>query len=58
MDMSMGALFNSRERYLHEWKGLLAEADERFVLRRVIEPNGYGLAILEIEWNELGLQGS
>lgn len=52
MDLNMGAFFNSRERYLHEWKALLAEADGRFVLQRVIEPEGHGLAILEIGWDE------
>jgi hypothetical protein len=50
MDMVMAAIFNARERYLHEWKDLLAKADERFVLQRVHEPTHHGLGILEVEW--------
>ncbi|KAK8024993.1 S-adenosyl-L-methionine-dependent methyltransferase [Apiospora arundinis] len=51
MDMNMGSTFNARERELDEWKALFAAADERFVLRRVIEPERSMVAILEIVWD-------
>lgn len=51
MDLNMGCFFNSRERYLDEWKALLAAADERYVLKRVIDPKDSLLAILEIVWD-------
>ncbi|RYP50588.1 hypothetical protein DL768_003933 [Monosporascus sp. mg162] len=54
VDMNMGCFFNGRERYLHEWKALLAAADERFVLQRVIEPERSLLAILEVVWDVSG----
>ncbi|KAI0806484.1 S-adenosyl-L-methionine-dependent methyltransferase [Xylaria sp. FL0064] len=38
VNMNMGCFFNSHERHMDEWKTLLAKADERFVLKRVIEP--------------------
>ncbi|KAI1500603.1 sterigmatocystin 8-O-methyltransferase [Biscogniauxia marginata] len=54
VDLNMGCFFNARERYLHEWKALLAAADERFVLQRVIEPEISMLAILEVIWDAPG----
>jgi SAM-dependent methyltransferase len=51
IDIGMAAIFNARERYLYEWKDLLARADKRFVLQRVIEPEHRRLAILEIVWD-------
>ena len=48
----MGAVFNSRERTLADWKVLLKEADTRFLLMNVIEPKGSALGILEIVWNK------
>ncbi|KAH9997808.1 sterigmatocystin 8-O-methyltransferase [Xylariaceae sp. FL0662B] len=54
VDLNMGCFFNARERYLHEWKALLAAADELFVLQRVIEPKRSSLAILEIIWDVSG----
>lgn len=36
IDMSLKTFFNMRERYLDDWKALLAAADERFVIQRVI----------------------
>jgi SAM-dependent methyltransferase len=50
MDLNMACFFNARERYLEEWKALLAAADERFVLERVIESEESLMAILEIGW--------
>lgn len=49
-DLNMAAAFNSRERSLSEWKDLLAEADPRFVVKRVIEPEGSALGIIEAFW--------
>ncbi|KAI1481891.1 sterigmatocystin 8-O-methyltransferase [Daldinia eschscholtzii] len=50
VDMSLKCFFNGRERYLDEWKALLAAADERFVLHQVFEPKDNLLGILEIHW--------
>lgn len=50
----MGAVFNSLERTVSEWKALLRNADPRFVLKQVIEPKGSALGIIEIDWiNEI-----
>lgn len=46
----MGAVFNSRERTVSEWKSLLAQADPRFVLRGVTEPRGSELALIDVRW--------
>ncbi|KAK7977033.1 S-adenosyl-L-methionine-dependent methyltransferase [Apiospora saccharicola] len=54
MDMSMGCFFNARERTLKEWKALLVAADERFVLKQLIEPERSMLALLEIVWDPSG----
>ncbi|PCG94843.1 O-methyltransferase, family 2 [Penicillium occitanis (nom. inval.)] len=55
MDLSMAALFNARERDEAEWRNLLLEADSRFVLKRVIQPPGAALAIMEVVWEETSL---
>lgn len=54
VDLSLKCYFNGRERYLDEWKALLAAADERFVLHQVIEPKESCLAFLEIHWDASG----
>ncbi|KAI1660016.1 sterigmatocystin 8-O-methyltransferase [Daldinia decipiens] len=54
VDLSLKCYFNGRERYLDEWKALLAAADKRFVLHRVFEPKGSLLGILEIRWDVSG----
>ena len=43
--------FNSRERYLDEWKALLAAADKRFALHKVVQLEGSLLAMLEVHWD-------
>lgn len=48
----MAAVFNSHERNLGQWRSLLAEADSRFELRKVIQPPGSILAIIEVGWND------
>ncbi|KAI5920336.1 sterigmatocystin 8-O-methyltransferase [Camillea tinctor] len=54
VDLSVKCFFNGRERYLDEWKALLAAADERFVLHRVYEPKDNLLGIIEVHWNVPG----
>ncbi|GAP92082.1 putative sterigmatocystin 8-O-methyltransferase [Rosellinia necatrix] len=51
VDLSVKCYFNSRERYLDEWKSLLAAADERFVLHQVFEPKDSLLSVLEVHWD-------
>ncbi|KAI1386464.1 sterigmatocystin 8-O-methyltransferase [Hypoxylon trugodes] len=51
MDLNTGAAFNGRHRYIHEWKALLAEADERFVFQGVSAPGRTLLSTLEIVWD-------
>ncbi|RYP32941.1 hypothetical protein DL767_004957 [Monosporascus sp. MG133] len=47
-DLNMGAIFNSHERTVDEWGALLASADSRFSLQRVIEPKLSALGIIEV----------
>ncbi|KAH9890829.1 sterigmatocystin 8-O-methyltransferase [Xylariomycetidae sp. FL2044] len=51
MDINTAAAFNGRHRYVHEWKALLAKADERFVLLGVHSPGRSLLSTLEIVWD-------
>ena len=46
----MAAAFNSQERTVAEYKSLLQQADPAFVLRRMIEPTGSALGMLEFIW--------
>jgi len=48
-DLTMIQVFNSHERDLEQWKALLAAADEGLQLRRVIEPFGSAMSLLEVE---------
>ncbi|KAK4234079.1 6-hydroxytryprostatin B O-methyltransferase [Achaetomium macrosporum] len=48
-DLTMLQVFNSHERDLGQWMELLAEADGRLRLRRVVEPFGSAMALLEVE---------
>ncbi|GAP82382.1 putative sterigmatocystin 8-O-methyltransferase [Rosellinia necatrix] len=50
-DLNMGAVFNSRERTLTEWRTLFAEADSRFVWKSVYRPEGSTLSLMEVEWS-------
>ncbi|OAG01869.1 putative Sterigmatocystin 8-O-methyltransferase [Paraphaeosphaeria sporulosa] len=52
VDLAIEAFSNGRERYLEEWKALLAAADERFVLHKVFVPEESLLGIIEVHWNE------
>ncbi|KAK2591049.1 hypothetical protein QQS21_011263 [Conoideocrella luteorostrata] len=58
VDLSLKCYFNGRQRYLDEWKALLAAADERFILHRVFEPKGSLLVILEVHWDVSGTVGA
>jgi hypothetical protein len=48
--MALQCFSNGRERYLDEWKALLAAADKRFVIQQVIVPKDNLLGILEVTW--------
>lgn len=58
MDLAIKCFFNGRERYLDEWKALLAAADERFVLHQVHVPKNAVLGVLEIHWDVSGASKS
>lgn len=51
-DLNMAAAFNSKERTLAEFKSLFESADPSFVLRKVIEPAGSALGMVEFVWEE------
>lgn len=48
-DLTMMQVFNSHERDLDQWTALLAAVDERLRVRRIIEPFGSAMSLLEIE---------
>ncbi|KAF1953529.1 S-adenosyl-L-methionine-dependent methyltransferase [Byssothecium circinans] len=50
VDLALECFSNGRERYLEEWKALLAAADERFVLHKVFVPKDSLLGIIEVHW--------
>ncbi|KAI2468973.1 S-adenosyl-L-methionine-dependent methyltransferase [Annulohypoxylon bovei var. microspora] len=50
MDLNMGAAFNAQERTVSDWKGILQNADARFVLKDVIQPKGSALALIDVRW--------
>ncbi|KAH7076820.1 S-adenosyl-L-methionine-dependent methyltransferase [Paraphoma chrysanthemicola] len=50
VDLALECFSNGRERYLDEWKALLAGADERFVLHKVFVPGDSLLGIIEVHW--------
>jgi hypothetical protein len=56
MDLEMAFTFNARERTLADWEALFKEADPAFVLKRVVEPQGSAMSILEFLWE--GRKGS
>ena len=47
MDMEMMICYNAVERDLDGWKGLLAKADERLKLQRVVTPPGSAQSVME-----------
>jgi hypothetical protein len=52
--LALGCFSNGRERYLDEWKALLAAADEQFVLTHVHVPKDSLLGIIEVHWDVAG----
>lgn len=54
MDLALKNFSNGRERYLDEWKALLAAADKRFVLHKVHVPKQSLLGIIEVYWDVPG----
>ncbi|KAK4889758.1 hypothetical protein LTR27_011470 [Elasticomyces elasticus] len=50
-DVMMHALFAARERELDDWVSIFAEADERFVLKAVRQPEGSRLSVMEWMWS-------
>lgn len=50
MDLTMLEIGNAKERDLTEWKGLLEQADPRFIFKSMKQPPGSRLAILEAIW--------
>lgn len=48
----MASVFNARERTADEWRALLADADPRFRMKGVVQPEGSALAIIEVVWDE------
>ena len=50
VDLALEVFSHGRERYLDEWKALLAAADERFVLHGVFVPKESLLGIIEVHW--------
>ena len=47
MDMEMMICYNAVERDVDGWKGLLAKADERLKLQRVVTPPGSAQSVME-----------
>ncbi|KAK0702003.1 S-adenosyl-L-methionine-dependent methyltransferase [Lasiosphaeria miniovina] len=49
-DIAMMAMFNSKERTMDEWTGLVAEADPRFRLRSVVQLPASPIGLIEFTW--------
>ncbi|EPE28206.1 S-adenosyl-L-methionine-dependent methyltransferase [Glarea lozoyensis ATCC 20868] len=49
-DLNMASAFNAKERTVTEFKSLLERSDPAFTLRRIIEPNGSALGMVEFFW--------
>lgn len=47
-DLTMMQVFNSKERELDDWKGLLAAADPALGIASVVQPFGSAMSILEV----------
>lgn len=56
MDLALECFSKGRERYLDEWKALLAATDKRFVLHQVYVPKDSLLGILEVHWDVSGAE--
>ena len=47
-DLTMRETFNAHERETEEWTALLAEVDKSWRLRRVVQPFGSNLSVMEV----------
>ncbi|KAK5710119.1 hypothetical protein LTR17_019181 [Elasticomyces elasticus] len=50
-DVMMHALFAASERELDDWVSIFAEADKRFILKAVKQPEGSRLSVMEWKWS-------
>ncbi|KAL5115576.1 hypothetical protein ACEQ8H_006552 [Pleosporales sp. CAS-2024a] len=50
-DLVMKACFNAKERSVEDWTKLLKAADERFVIKDVVQPKGSQLHIIDVQWD-------
>lgn len=48
--MVMVACFNGAERTRGQWTGLLRTADERFVVQKIVRPEGSTMSVIEVVW--------
>lgn len=48
--MVMAACFNSAARTRADWLHLIEEADKRFCLQNISQPNGSDMSIIETVW--------
>ena len=46
----MATCFAGCERTPTDWDRLLKEADDRFTIKRIKEPEGSTLAVIEVSW--------
>ncbi|KAH7393647.1 hypothetical protein BKA64DRAFT_548237, partial [Cadophora sp. MPI-SDFR-AT-0126] len=51
VDLALECFSSGRERYLDEWKALLAAADKQFALHKAYVPEDSLLGILEVYWD-------
>ncbi|KAK4443168.1 O-methyltransferase-domain-containing protein [Podospora aff. communis PSN243] len=49
-DLVMWRLFNAKERDIDDWRSLVAMADERFKITKILRPEGSQLSIIEVTW--------
>lgn len=50
-DLNMASAFNAKEKTVTELKSLLEKCDPAFALRKIIEPVGSALGMLEFVWD-------
>lgn len=49
-DWGMNLTFNGKERDEPAWNDVLARADGRFKLEKIVSPKGSMLSIIEVSW--------
>jgi predicted O-methyltransferase YrrM len=50
-DLVMKGCFNAKERSAEDWTKMLKAADERFMIKDVIQPKGSQLQIIDVQWD-------